>query len=362
MVFIKNFESRKEKNNPLINKLLNTGIERSCLDKFKPLLEKIKFSNIDISKEENKIHVDMLSFLLMNQNNKHIFLQNILKKINHKWEQINEILIKTTKEIKDESIDLEIGSNRRVDKIEITFNDNLKYCFTLSADIDENIDEKESNSYIEKEIFESELSENNPWLQKYFGYMDNKISNRNYRMIAKEYLPGKNVSQYCNGLEEKEEIVDDFRDVVCEVAYSMNGLYRRMNGQILEDLKLENLIYNFEDKDSNEPLCRICDHSGYYENKVGIKSVNQILAHIESFIVFYYKKSKYLGQGDTADNLRAENALDIEKSYVDSFLGDLDESLRKRFLEEVKNIKNQNLNDRFFEIREDVLDYILENY
>ena len=346
----------------LVESLSNTGLDKEDINKFEFFINKIRFSNIDINQKDNKIHIDMLASLLLQQSNKHLFLQNILKKINQEWEQINEVLITTTSEVEDECIDLNIGANRRVDKFTIIFNDKSNYCFTLSADINENINEKESNSYAEKEIFESEISQDNPWLQEYFGYIDKKISNRNYRMIAKEYLPGKNIIRYCDELKEADEMVEDFCDVACETAYSMSGLYKKMNGQILDDLKLENLIYNCEEKDSDKPLCRICDHSGYYDGNNETKSVNQILAHVESLITVYYKKSKYLGEGNNADNIRLKNAVYILESYLESFLEGMNIEQKNIFIKQVEKIRQQDNQKRFLEIRDDVLDFVLNNY
>ncbi len=357
---MKNFEVKMQ--SPSFNERLNnTGIEKSELEKFKSLIEKTKFVNIDIDSNSNAIHIDMVASLLSRQENGEIFLQNILKEINHEWNQIDEFLISTTKEITSESIDMDIGTNRRVDKFECVFSDGIKYLFTLSADLDNHNDKNDSNSFVEKEIFESPIAENNPWLQKYFGYSENEMSKHHYRMIAKEYLPGKNIAQYCNELEEKEELTSSFINVTCELGYSIGGLYRKMNGRLLEDLKLENIVYNDKNPNGNNPACRICDNSGLYEDKPKIRSVSQILANIQSLISLYYLKSTYLGNGKNVDKQRNDAVTAIASSYIDSFIGEIGDELTKVFIEQLNYLKKQNENDRQFNISDDLLDFTI-NY
>lgn len=353
------FESKGK--TTLLARLEQAGLSPSETENFKALIDRIKFANIDVNSELGAIHIDMIASLLARQDNGDIFLQNILKAINHDWQEIEEFLISSTKEMEVENIDLDIGTNRRVDKIECVFNNNEVYDFTLSADLVDHKDVNNSNSYVEKEVFESPLAENNPALQKYFGYLERKMSGRNYRLIAKEFLPGKNISQYFNELQADSELVTDFSDVACELAYTMSYLYKRMNGQILEDLKLENVIYNYEDPNSDKLACRVCDHSGYFESNAEFKTISQIMAQLSSLLTIYSIK---VGQLERNGITISENdgPEDLLINYLDSFMSDLDNpELQELFLTKVQELRATEAGQRSFDISDDLLDFVL-NY
>jgi len=343
----------------LLNYLKNTGLNDKQFNKFKGLINKIKFVDIDINNPENRIHVDMMAGLLsIEKYSGKIFLEKILNNINHEIQDAEWLLISSVKNFETESIDLNIGTNRCVDKIECVFSNDSAYNFTLSADLLDHEDDRDSNSFIEKEVFESPLGQNNPVMQNYFGYAEKELSGRNYRLIAKEYLPGKNISQYLNELEASE-FEESLSDVSCELAYSMGYLYQRMKGQLLEDLKLENVIYNYQNPDSNKSLCRICDHSGYYDDSAEVKSVTQITGQLNSLLTMYYVKSGQRKEGSNNNN--ALSAEDILANYLDSFVSEIDSQNKEMFINKVKELRNMPEDKRLFESPDGLLDFII-NY
>jgi len=353
------FNFEKITRNELLFSLEQSGLEKEELKNFESLINKIKFVNIDINSKLDEIHIDMIASLLAKQENGEIFLQNILKSIDHNWQEAEEFLISSTKEIESESIDLDIGTNRRVDKIECVFNNEAAYDFTLSADLIDYEDKNDSNSYTEKKVFDSPLATDNPVMQKYFGYSEKKLSGRNYRLIAKEYLPGKNISQYFNEMDVDSNLDANFNDLSCELAYSVGYLYQRMNGQLLEDLKLENIIYNYSNPDSDKSACRICDHSGYYEDNAEVRSVSQIMAQLTSLLTVYYIK---LGQLEKEGVVLEESEPEeILVNYLDSFESEIeDEKLKQLFLDKVKEIKQLSPDKRNFEISDELLDFVVD--
>ncbi|MFZ4632229.1 MAG: hypothetical protein ACOYL8_03460 [Patescibacteria group bacterium] len=353
-----NFEAIPKKN--LISILEKSGLNKEEIKNFESLISKIKFINIDINSKEEGIHIDMIASLLARQENGDIFLQNILKSINHNWQEAEEFLISSTKEIESESIDLDVGTNRRVDKIECVFDNELAYDFTLSADLIDYEDKNDSNSYTEKQIFESPLAKDNPILQNYFGYSEKNLSGRNYRLIAKEYLPGKNIAQYFNEMHVDSSLNTVFDDLSCELAYSMGYLYKRMDGQLLEDLKLENIIYNYKNPDSDKSACRICDHSGYYDNNPEMRSVTQIMGQLTSLLTMYFVKLGKLERDGIV--LESGSPEDILVNYLDSFFSEVDDDkLKKLFIEKLKELKKIDPEKRMFEIPDDLLDFV-EDY
>jgi len=353
------FNLESEKKTGLFSRLELTGLDKTETENFRSLIEKIKFSNININSELGAIHVDMIASLLTKQENGEVFLQNILKAINHDWHEVEEFLISSTKELDVENIDLDVGANRRVDKIECVFADEAVYDFTLSTDLIDHKDINNSNSYVEKEVFESPLAENNPVLQSYFGYLERKLSGRNYRLIAKEYLPGKNISQYFNEFDRDVDVMFAFDDVTCELAYSMGSLYKRMQGKLLEDLKLENIIYNYKNPDSNQLACRVCDHSGYYEENAEYRSVSQIIAQLSSLLTLYSLKADQLekDQKISQEDYKPE---DLIINYLESFLSELDDqNLEQLLLKKVKEIRGVEADERMFDLPDDLLEFII---
>jgi len=360
MKFMETFNLESEKKKNLFSRLELAGLDKAEAENFRPLIDKIKFSNININSELGAIHIDMIASLLTKQENGEVFLQNILKAINHNWQEVEEFLISSTKELDVENIDLDIGANRRVDKIECVFTDEAIYDFTLSTDLVDHKDINNSNSYVEKEVFESPLAEDNPVLQRYFGYLERKLSGRNYRLIAKEYLPGKNISQYFNEFEGGAEIMLAFDDVICELAYSMGALYKRMQGKLLEDLKLENIIYNYENPDSDKLACRICDHSGYYEENAEYKSVSQILAQLSSLLTVYSIKANQL-EKDKKISQEDYNPEDLIVNYLESFLSELDDpNLEQLLLKKVREVRGAEASERIFDLSDDLLEFIID--
>lgn len=346
--------------NELFLEFEKRGLERDILKEFLPLIEKIRFVNIDTNKKCNNIHFDIVASLLTKQENKEILLQNILKEINHNLKETKELLVFSTKEIAAESIDFEIGTNRRVDRISCLFEDGTSYDFTVSADFDDYRDDNNSNSFVEKEVFNSPLGQDNPVMQKYFAYLKKEMSGRSRRFIMKEYLPGKNIVQYFNEIENDEDFWNGLNDVSCELAYSMGYLYQRMGGKLLEDLKLENIIYNYENPDSDLPACRICDHSGYYGTDVEKKSVSQIMANISSLLAIYsVKDSQGREKGALKETFAQE---DVVINYLDSFCSQIEsESIKNTFLEKIKEIRQTPVEKRMFATSDDLLDFSI-NY
>ena len=51
----------------LVESLSNTGLDKEDINKFEFFINKIRFSNIDINQKDNKIHIDMLASLLLQQ-------------------------------------------------------------------------------------------------------------------------------------------------------------------------------------------------------------------------------------------------------------------------------------------------------
>ncbi len=349
-------KSKEEKLLFLQEKLGLCGLSEKVLADYKDLISKVDFKNIDLSSEAGTIHVDMLSALLTEQKNGEIFFQNILDVINKDLESVDNVMIISAKEIKAESIDLDIGTNRRVDRFNCSFAGGDSYEFTLSADLENYPDDADSNSFIEKEVFADSIGKDNQWLQKYFAYIKKDSRKGQQRFIAKEYLPGKNIAQYFNEMDKKRENISEFINVACETAFAMGGLYKKMNGQLLGDLKLENLIYNYENPDSASPACRICDHSGYHDNEADKRSALQILAHINSFMTIYYSKATK----SDSEELRDE-AVSIVDAYLDSFIGEIGEDLRDKFLENVSELRKIPIDKRQWELSDDIIDYVL-NY
>lgn len=351
----------KEMIQRLTHCLTEAGLTEEALNEYRGLIECINFSNIDFESPSGRIHVDMIAALLSRQPGGEVYFQSILEAIKKELHEIKELSVLSVKEVEAESIDLDIGANRRVDRLKCVFADEEVYEFTLSADLEDHSDPRNSNSYVEKEIFESEAADNNPWLQKFFGYMEAKLSGRLYRLIAKEYLPGKNIAQYCNELKSQPEMAADFINVACEVAYTMGGLYKHMQGKILSDLKLENIIYNYENADSAEPACRICDHSGAYDNEPEKHGVAQILAQLSSLITMYYAKSAV--NKELSDDDRREVAAEIVSAYIESFLAEAGEDNEAPFFEQVARLRSDKEESRPFDLSDDLLDYILDkNY
>lgn len=349
-------KNKSEKLAFMEEKLLACGLTKESLANYQNLINKVSFKNIDLSSESGMIHVDMLAALLMKQENGEVFFQNILDSINKDIESVENILIVSAKEIEAESIDLDIGSNRRVDRFSCLFANGDKYEFTLSADLEKNLHDADSNSFVEKEIFSKEIGTDNPWLQKYFGYIKKEIKEFSRHLIAKEYLPGKNIVQYFNEMPAAELSVPDYIDVACETAYTMGGLYQRMDGQLLDDLKLENIIYNHENPDDSRPACRVCDHAGYYDNDGEKRSALQIMAHLNSFMTLYYSKASTTDPED----LRL-GTIAIIDSYLEAFCGEIDKNLVNKFVKNIDELRKSLASERQWEISDDLLDYVL-NY
>lgn len=349
-------QNRKEQVFFLQEKLTSCGLDESALVDYKNLISKIDFKNIDLSSEAAIIHINMLAALLTKQENNEIFFQNILNEISKDLELVDNIVVASAKEVEAENIDLDIGSNRRVDWFRCFFTDGDIYEFTLSADLEKHQDDADSNSFVEKKIFSDPIGIDNPWLQRYFSYIKKENRGTNQRFIAKEYLPGKNIVQYFNELDSGKLGAADFIDVACETAYTIGALYKRMDGQLLNDLKLENIIYNYEDPDGAKPACRICDHSGYYSDEVDRRSASQILSHLQSFMTLYYSKAIR----SKSEDLR-QDVVEIISAYLDAFSLEVDEKLIDKFLDNVGRLRDLPASKRQWELSDDLLDYVL-NY
>ena len=349
-------KNKEEKLIFLQDKLRLCGLSEDVLAIYKNLISKVDFKNINLASEAGMIHIDMLSALFTKQENGEIFFQNILNDINKDLESVDNIIIDSAKEIKAESIDLDIGTNRRVDRFDCSFAEGDHYEFTLSADLENHKNEIDSNSFVEKEVFNGPIGVDNKYLQKYFGFIKKENNNKSRYLIAKEYLPGKNIVQYFNEIGREEEISSHFIDVACETAFTIGALYKRMNGQLLDDLKLENIIYNYENPDDLNPACRVCDHSGYYEDRAEERSALQILAHIDSFAAIYYAKTNLTNPEEIRDEV-----VSIIDSYLESFAGEIGEDLIDKFLENVAELKKIPKEKRQWDLSDDIIDYVL-NY
>lgn len=258
-----------------------------------------------------------------------------------------------------ESIDLDIGTNRKVDKIDCCFKDGNKLSFTLSADM-RDISDDESNSFQEKKVFESYYAKDNPILQNYYGYFSREFAGTEKRFIAKEYLPGKNIIQYFNDLISNEDALLDIASTSSDLGYSMAALYNKGEGELLSDLKLENIIVDYQRKDLNEYSCRVCDNSGFYEKDIERKSLFQILAHLQSLLaVFNNKRDQVIKvQGSIDTDISQENVIE---SYLASLLDNLSKQSLTVFKKTIKKITENPKDNDIFEIDKDIIEF-LDNY
>jgi hypothetical protein len=366
------FESPQhaKKGNNLTEELEKFGVDAYVLEKYQDLINKIEFKNINIFAAENEIHLKMAAALFSRQekNNK-TFFKNIIQQV--ELEEVDKIDIMDYSTLNDdedgedlfntldmENIDLNIGTNRRVDKIDCLLKNGKNITFTLSADLN-NAGEQESNSFQEKLVFESEIAQDNLVLQKFYGYFEKDFKGIDNRFIAKEYLPGDNISHYLNKLQNSEQLFHEFLNVSSELGYSMAYMYNKCAGQLLSDLKLENMIYNHINTDEVEYACRICDNSGAYSERAEEKSVSQILAQLQSLLaIFHNKQILFNKQAQTkSDNITQE---DLVESYLDSFVTNLTPESLNVFRINIKKI-NQGVEGEIFEIDQDLKDYVL-NY
>jgi len=366
---MRNFEKTENIKPSLKESLQQLGVDDYILEKYTDLISKIEFKNINTESAAGKIHLKMAAALFSRQaeNNK-TYLKNIIYQV--ELEEVDKIDISeysTAKlEIKGEElglenlemeqIDLDIGTNRRVDKIECRLKNGKNIVFTLSADL-RTTSAEESNSFQEKLVFESPIAEDNPILQKYYGYFEKEFKGNLSRFIAKEYLPGENISQYLNSLDVEEESLHEFLNIANDLGYSMAHLYNKGEGQLLSDLKLENIIYNNVNPDEVEYSCRVCDNSGAYQEKAEERSVSQILAHLQSLLsIFHNKKitAARLGQPEHNDFSQEE----LISAYLDAFSENLNPKTFKAFQD---NIEKTSLDgsDDLFSVDQDLKDYVL---
>ncbi len=302
---------RNIENVSLAKKLEGLGIEESVLRNYKKIIENIDFINIDLESESGKIHIKMVAALFSRADNERPFLKNIISNINLKNidrievsgrfnpEEEGDVAteqedITNLDDLVMDNIDLDIGTNRRVNNITCYLKDGSEMSFTLSADFVSGDNDLNSNSYQEREVFESDFAKDNPILQRYYGYLKREFSGKDQRFIAKEYLPGKNIEQYLRELENNKESLSDFMDISSSLAYSMSELYKRGQGTLLADLKIENIIYNHEQQDNLEYPCRVCDNSGFYSDEAEKKSALQVLAHIQSLLTILNNKIRLI--------------------------------------------------------------------
>lgn len=356
-------EKRPTRN--LEDDLRRFGVDDYVLNKYKDLISNINFININPDSKSAEIHFKMITALFTRGENDKTFLKNIIKKA--ELEEINKIDIRDSSAYQDivaekleaENIDLDIGTNRRVDRIDCSFKDGNKLSFTLSADMVD-VDDNESNSFQEKEVFQSYYGKDNPILQKFYGYSSRKFNDEEKRFIAKEYLPGKNIIQYFNELLCNEDSLLEMSSVSSDLGYSMSSLYNKGEGELLSDLKLENVIFNHEERDLVEYSCRVCDNSGFYEKEIERKSLFQILAHLQSLLsVFNNKKDQVIKtQGDVDTDISQEHVIE---SYLASFLDNLNKQSLIVFKKTIKKITENPKDSDIFEIDKDIIDY-LNNY
>lgn len=356
-------ENLEKKGFELSKELERMGIDSSVLEKYEKLINNIKFVNINPDSESGKIHLKMIASLFSVEENNKTFLKNIIKNIELEdlvhvdiSDYLSDDNVDNLDSLNAENIDLDIGLNRRVNKIDCYLNSGDQISFTLSTDL-RNVKDEESNSAQERLVFKSPIGKDNPILQKYLGYLERDFDGKNMRFIAKEYLPGKNIAHYINNLNNESESLFNISDVSSDLAYSMAYLYKRGEAEILSDLKLENVIYNYEKANECEYPCRVCDNSGFYEGQAKRKSVFQILAHLQSLLsVFNNKKNQIIREkGSVEFDVEQEEILD---SYLDSFLDNLDKESLLIFKNNINEILlNQNDND-IFEIDQELVEYV----
>jgi hypothetical protein len=356
-------ENLEKKGFELSKELEKMGVEPSIVEKYSKLINNIKFVNINPESESGKIHLKMIGSLFSTVENDKIFLKNIIKSIELEdlahvdiSNYLSDVNLDFVESVGAENIDLDIGLNRRVNKIDCYLKSGEQVSFTLSTDL-RNVGDDESNSAQEKLIFESPIGRDNPVLQKYLGYLEKDFDGKNMRFIAKEYLPGKNITHYVNNLENESESLLNISDVSSDLAYSIAYLYKRGEAELLSDLKLENIIYNYEKADKCEYPCRACDNSGFYEDQAKRKSIFQVLAHLQSLLlVFNNKKNQIIREkGSVEFDVKQEEVLD---SYLDSFLSNLDKDSLLIFKNNINEILlNQNDKD-IFEIDQEIVEYV----
>lgn len=364
-------EQFEKKQFNLGDKLKDMGLDDYVLNKYKELIENIDFVNINLDSQSGEIHLRMVAALFSRMENTKTFLKNIIRNV--EMEELGRIDIKdysSEEDIKNEellaligldaeNIDMDIGTNRRVNKIDCYLKNGESLSFTLSADL-HNVKDEESNTSQEKEVFESDFGQENPILQKYYGYFNKSFAGRENRFIAKEYLPGKNISQYLNELSNDDESLLDISSLSSDLGYSMAYLYKRGEGELVSDLKMENIIYNYEKANEVEYPCRICDNSGFYSEDQKRKSAYQVLAHLQSFLsIFNNKKRLFLrdNQGVEIDS-KQEDSID---SYLNSFLENLNPESLAIFKTKIREILDNPSDKDIFEIDKDIVEYV-DNY
>jgi hypothetical protein len=354
------FEKREDYKINLIPQLKEMGVDDYILEKYKKLIENIDFINIKIDKKINHIHLLMLGALFSRQDNNKSFLKNILKNIDldkiEKIEVKDEMSEAEAKDMDIENIDLNMGANRRVNRIDCFLSDNKVYSFTLSADFSSG-QKEESNSWQEKEVLTSSFSEDNPIMQNFYGYFSKNFDSKKRYFIAKEFLPGLNIAYFLNIHTKTAEDLFNFLDISSDLAYSMAYLYNKGKGQIPADLKLENIIYNYENSDESEYSCRVCDQAGFYKEEEFKKSAYQILAHLQSLLTLFQVKKNLL-ETKNDDTIEYEELLD---SYLETFLRNLEPVNLSIFKENIKDILDKHSDQDIFEVEKDIIEYV-ESY
>ncbi len=318
----------------LSDKLQAFGVDDYVLNKYSQLINNIEFININLDKDPAKLHLKMVAALFSRQaeNNK-TFLKNIIQQA--ELEEIDKIIVSDYNEdddlgleqVKLENIDFDFGTNRRVNKIDCFLKDDKEIAFTLSTDLRQ-VSEQESNTYLEKQVLETDQAKANPILQDLYGYFERDFSGQTGRFIAKEYLPGKNIAHYLKDLELEADYVSEYYNISNDLAYTMAKMYQAGKGKLLSDLKLENLIYNYINPDEVEYSCRVCDNAGPYLDQAKESSVEQILSQLQSLLSYLHLHKLRLKQENLAEDISQE---EMVAQYLDTFWTNLDDDSKNIF-------------------------------
>lgn len=348
------FPNPKSKKDINKNKLeIDKFFAEEISEEYREFAKKVEFLNLSGGEKEHQIHYRMLAGLLTKQENEKIFLENICQSHqNFIKDNVDKIII-TPQSLSVEQIDEEVGTNRRVDKIDCYLKDGEDIVFTLSADLYDIGNKEDSNCFVESSFYD-EKGEGNLALQKKYGYLERDFAGKKQRMIAKEYLPGKNLVQHISALPNQESSLLDIGDCSSDLGYSMGYLYGELEGELLEDLKMENMIYNNDDPDL---ACRVCDHFGLYpKEKAGVNSINQITAHLETLLnLFHIKNSRIKERGETEMSQE-----DVINNYLDSFFDKIgaDKNLLKKFSADLEALKNIPEAERIYGGNNELIEYI----
>lgn len=352
---MENFEFKKNKLEDLLKEL---KINKGVLEENKDLLNKINFINIDINSKEGEIHLKMLAALFDRKDDKSdIVLTKIINNINIKELERIDIKSEGVIDLDIENIDMGIGKNRRVDRIDCYLKDGRRHSFSFSADLFDIEDDLDSNTWLEKDTFDSDFAKDNLILQEFYIYLKKEFNGKLKRFIAKEYLVGTNVADYLeNHIKTKEDLYK-FLDVSEEMARSMAYLYNKGNTNLLSDLKLENFIYNYIDGDNYEYSARLCDHSGFYDKKSRKNSIFELLAQISSIVNHYLVKiNKFNISEKDYEYIYYQELID---AYLRNFLLNIDKNEIVKTKEELRKILNESQDTYLYDIKKDLINDII---